>query len=151
MEKTEPALVETEEKYSKEHSLFYTSAEINGQAYEIDAWEKQDDSYFLFLPGWMKQNPTEIFVGKDIVLDGEKIATGNSFWMENESESFDIAGDTISLQIMYSSSMPTLWVETQDDELDKIDADKAYEGTIYFTLFDEKGKIVAGGVKTKKA
>lgn len=149
-ENTEPVTAEAMETDSREHALFYAAAEVNGQVYEFEAWEKQGDSYFLFLPGWMKQSAAEIFVGKDVALNGEKMLSGNSFYMEDERESFDIAGNPISLQVMYSSSMPTLWVETQDDELDKIDADKAYEGTIYFTLFDEKGKIVAGGGKNQK-
>lgn len=121
----------------------------------VKSWEdEQNNTYFLFLPGAFKGKKLSLtFSGeKYIYIDGKKIKNGKNYCFTEgyHAVSLDNTQDSpmYDLEVMYTSKIPTLFLETDSGTLDQIHASKDYleSGTVLF--FDGRGhKYFEGGIE----
>lgn len=103
-----------------------------------------DEQYYLFLPESFKnlQSSWNFNKYQDIKLDEKKIANGDTF--DTADGSYTIKTDdglSYTLVVMYSSSIPAVFMETKSGNMEYVHAVKGNEESARFSLIDTEGMV----------
>lgn len=110
-----------------------------------------DNKYYLFLPSgiedknvcWMLEPDTNVWINQ------EKVENGDIFNLPAGDYEVEIEGQeeyqSVSLQIMQSRDIPSLFIETASGTLDYIHEQKGNEESGTYTILSPKGKLLHGG------
>lgn len=111
----------------------------------IEWWySEENEKYYLFLPQSFKNNPNVVWVvGEevDILLDGNVVDSGDSLTFREEYEIIFADGAKYELEIMYSGSVASLFLNLESGDLDYIHENKENEEKADYILLDENGKL----------
>ena len=125
--------------------------ETSKEEFELSVWLKknlcmkwwedtQNSTYFLFLPGAFEGKKLELTFGgaEHIFIDGKKIKNGGKYRFTqgqhtvHRNDSQD--SPAYKLEVLYTSEIPALFLETESGTLDQLHAAKDYSesGTLLF-------------------
>lgn len=132
---------------------FPLSDTINGASdFLIRMWHNSEDGlYYLFLPAgienkemyWLLQPETNIRIEQKKIENGDRFElTAGRYNLEIEKK-----GDysNITLEIMKSQEIPSLFVETTSATMDYIHEKKGNEESGTYTILDKSGKVQHAG------
>lgn len=141
---------------AKKFQLAVTSSnKDNGMISYIKWWyHEKEEKYYLFLPGsWENGGNTELYwifsTVEEILLNDKKILNGDVFYIDSGNYIVIAAGKKYNVVILYSSDIPSLFIETQSGKLDYIHESKENIESAKYVLYDEKGKLNNNGAIAK--
>jgi len=102
--------------------------------------EDQNNKYYLFLPGAVEGKKLDLdFIGAEVVyIDGKKVKNGGTYRFSQGEHSVrtDDSPDSFvyPLEVMYTSKIPALFLDTDSGTLDQLHATKdcSESGTVLF-------------------
>ncbi len=115
------------------------------EPFAVNWWYcEADEQYYLFLPESFKnlQSSWDFNKYQDIKLDEKKIANGDTF--DTADGSYTIKTDdglSYTLVVMYSSSIPAVFMETKSGNMEYVHAVKGNEESARFSLIDTEGMV----------
>lgn len=124
----------------------------NATDFYVRWWHQEvNDKYYLFLPSgikakdiyWIFQTDTNVWIGQQKIENKDRFCLGSgSYEVEVEKNG---QRQRMSLEVMQSGSIPSLFVETQSGSLQYIHAEKGNYESGKYTILDENGKIRHAG------
>ena len=150
---TEGSSVSTEQTTVSE-GAFALSVEVKKNV-NVKWWkDEQNNKYYLFLPGAFqgKKLDLEIFGTEVVYIDGKKIKSGGKYrFLQGEyTVCTDDSPDSLNyaLEVMYTSEIPALFLETDSGMLDQLHAAKDYSESGAALFLDGKGhKYFEGNIE----
>ncbi len=150
---TEGSSVSTEQTTVSE-GAFALSVEVKKNV-NVKWWkDEQNNKYYLFLPGAFqgKKLDLEIFGTEVVYIDGKKIKSGGKYrFLQGEyTVCTDDSPDSLNyaLEVMYTSEIPALFLETDSGMLDQLHAAKDYSESGTALFLDGKGhKYFEGNIE----
>ncbi len=125
------------------------------EAFELSAWSgnlcikwwknEQEDVYYLFLPGSLKKKKLNLtFSGADeIFVDDKKVSYGDRCRLKEGSHELrkKSSKDSVeySLEVMYTSDIASVFLETQSGSLEQLHASKENSESGRLTILDSRG------------
>lgn len=115
------------------------------EPFAVNWWYcEADEQYYLFLPESFKnlQSSWDFNKYQDIKLDEKKIADGDTF--DTADGSYTINTDdglSYTLVVMYSSSIPAVFMETKSGNMEYVHAVRGNEESARFSLIDTEGMV----------
>lgn len=97
-------------------------------SWKVNGWQNEDD-YIFFLPSWSR-GKIVFQAQSEIEVDGKLILPGDVFAISDNDFVFKEEGKKKRIVVMYSSEIPSLWLEMGDGELERIEKSKEEEITI---------------------
>lgn len=135
-------------------AVFYPlSKSMNGASDFLVRWwyNLADNKYYLFLPSGMENKEVYWMIGMDtnVWVNQEKVENGDIFNLpegeyEVELEMQD-EYQTVSLHIMQSDGIPSLFIETASGTLDYIHEQKGNTESGTYSILSQEGKLLHGG------
>ena len=151
--------------FTEEHSVSAEQVNVSDKEFALSVWvrknssvkwwkEEQNNKYFLFLPGAFqgKKLDLEIFGTEVVYIDGKKVKNGGKyrFTQGQHTVCMNNAKDSpaYSLEVMYTSKIPALFLETDSGTLDQLHATKDYSESGTALFLDGKGhKYFEGNIE----
>lgn len=151
--------------FTEEHSVSAEQINVSDKEFALSVWvrknssvkwwkEEQNNKYFLFLPGAFqgKKLDLEIFGTEVVYIDGKKVKNGGKyrFTQGQHTVCMNNAKDSpaYSLEVMYTSKIPALFLETDSGTLDQLHATKDYSESGTALFLDGKGhKYFEGNIE----
>lgn len=151
--------------FTEEHSVSAEQVDVSDKEFALSVWvrknssvkwwkEEQNNKYFLFLPGAFqgKKLDLEIFGTEVVYIDGKKVKNGGKyrFTQGQHTVCMNNAKDSpaYSLEVMYTSKIPALFLETDSGTLDQLHATKDYSESGTALFLDGKGhKYFEGNIE----
>lgn len=151
--------------FTEEHSVSAEQVNVSDKEFALSVWvrknssvkwwkEEQNNKYFLFLPGAFqgKKLDLEIFGTEVVYIDGKKVKDGGKyrFTQGQHTVCMNNAKDSpaYSLEVMYTSKIPALFLETDSGTLDQLHATKDYSESGTALFLDGKGhKYFEGNIE----
>ncbi len=151
--------------FTEEHSVSAEQVNVSDKEFALSVWvrknssvkwwkEEQNNKYFLFLPGAFqgKKLDLEIFGTEVVYIDGKKVKNGGKyrFTQGQHTVCMNNAKDSpaYSLEVMYTSKIPALFLETDSGMLDQLHATKDYSESGTALFLDGKGhKYFEGNIE----
>jgi hypothetical protein len=125
------------------------------EAFELSAWSgnlcikwwknEQEDVYYLFLPGSLKKKKLNLtFSGADeIFVDDKKVSYGDRCRLKEGSHELRKKSSKnsveYSLEVMYTSDIASVFLETQSGSLEQLHASKENSESGRLTILDSRG------------
>lgn len=121
---------------------------------EVRCWERKDEEYYLFLPGYAQLELVKLKTGvsNTVYLNGEKMEPE----MTGEGLQWDVAYDLCymskgkehhySLTFLRSQNVPALYIDTASGSMEHIHAVKGNEEPGTFRLYTAEGELNHGGI-----
>lgn len=111
-------------------------------------WWKNQDRYYLFVPdAWMDSQLYWIYNMDDaIYVNNEKVVSGDLF--ELQEGTYQVkrqSGEEIALEVMYSSNIASLFIDTDKTDLEYLHESKEHAYSGDYKLYDEFGKCTFEG------
>ncbi len=139
--------------YEVKHELFYAMVQKDGNPFVIEAWEEKENHYVLFLPFcFQDEEELRVYTSEDIEVENAEALEGNSIIMNKESVEFRREGVPGELRVMFSSDIPVLWINTANEDLEKINGSKEHEEKVTVNIWNQgsgaeisEGKMHARG------
>lgn len=107
----------------------------------VSWWKAESGEYFFFVPSYWDASELRLFpsVEGEVKLNGTAITAGEAYDL-GESGAFTFAGKDYKYNVLSSSGIGTIFIQTESGSLDAIHADKSHaeKGNIY--IYNEKGK-----------
>lgn len=117
-------------------------------------YHEGNDIWYLFLPSYAEMGKTAVsFQGADYMecSDGEeclRLKDGQRIGALHTDTSYTCSfvrnGDQVqglTLRIMHSANLPTVFIETETGSMELVEADKTYKEPGSFALFSKEGRI----------
>ena len=117
-------------------------------------YHELDDIWYLFLPSYAELRKTEVsFSGADYIScqNGEEAyrfkngQTIEALQIDKVYKCSFLRGEEcvqqLTLQVMQSARLPTVFIETETGSMELVEADKTYKEPGTFALFSEDGRI----------
>ena len=151
--------------FTEEHSVSAEQVNVSDKEFALSVWvrknssvkwwkEEQNNKYFLFLLGAFqgKKLDLEIFGTEVVYIDGKKVKNGGKyrFTQGQHTVCMNNAKDSpaYSLEVMYTSKIPALFLETDSGTLDQLHATKDYSESGTALFLDGKGhKYFEGNIE----
>ena len=106
----------------------------------VSWWKAENGEYFFFVPSYWDASELRLFpsVEGEVKLNGTAITAGEAYDL-GESGAFTFAGKDYKYNVLSSSGIGTIFIQTESGSLDAIHADKSHaeKGNIY--IYNEKG------------
>lgn len=111
------------------------------------SYVEDEDRWYLFLPynnstdtiKWSFRKKAEVFLDDILISSGDTVCAAageHILHVKTEDNNTEYA-----LTILYSASLPTMYINTDSESLDYIHADKENRESGNFTLFDENADV----------
>lgn len=126
-------------------------AEITGEAGKrnIDLWENEEGSCFLFLPSGCALSDVVIRLDTTaaVTIDGNQIQDGQSLadFETGKTYIMDAGLTSCSFQILQSANVATLYLDTASGSVKAIHADKNNSESVSVTLVTAQGRLDYSG------
>lgn len=151
--------------FTEEHSVSAEQVNASEKEFALSVWVKKnssvkwwkaepDNKYYLFLPGAFqgKKLDLDIFGAEAVYIDGKKVKNGGKcrFSQGEHSVCTDDSPDSLAytLEVMYTSKIPALFLETDSGTLDQLHAAKDYSESGTALFLDGKGhKYFEGNIE----
>lgn len=127
-----------------------------GEALELSVWNgslciewwknEQDNAYYLFLPGAFDNKKLNLtFSGaEEILLDDKKVSYGDRCRLKEVSHvlrgGVGADSDAYQLEVMYTSDIASVFLETQSGSLEQLHAAKENSESGTMTILDGRGR-----------
>ncbi len=127
-----------------------------GEALELSVWNgslciewwknEQDNAYYLFLPGAFDNKKLNLtFSGaEEILLDDKKVSYGDRCRLKEGSHvlrgGVGADSDAYQLEVMYTSDIASVFLETQSGSLEQLHAAKENSESGTMTILDGRGR-----------
>ncbi len=127
-----------------------------GEAFELSVWNgslciewwknEQDNAYYLFLPGAFNNKKLNLtFSGaEEILLDDKKVSYGDRCRLKEGSHvlrgGVGADSDAYQLEVMYTSDIASVFLETQSGSLEQLHAAKENSESGTMTILDGRGR-----------
>lgn len=127
-----------------------------GEALELSVWNgslciewwknEQDNAYYLFLPGAFNNKKLNLtFSGaEEILLDDKKVSYGDRCRLKEGSHvlrgGVGADSDAYQLEVMYTSDIASVFLETQSGSLEQLHAAKENSESGTMTILDGRGR-----------
>ncbi len=127
-----------------------------GEAFELCVWNgslciewwknEQDNAYYLFLPGAFNNKKLNLtFSGaEEILLDDKKVSYGDRCRLKEGSHvlrgGVGADSDAYQLEVMYTSDIASVFLETQSGSLEQLHAAKENSESGTMTILDGRGR-----------
>lgn len=142
---------DTKNSYAKIEQMKNDSQEydfsiwVNNQQ-KVNWWyNEQDNSYYLFIPGAVKDKKLDLTFGQMeyFYIDDKKVNNGTKYRFTQGHHSIrtgDAAdGITYDLEVMFTSGIAALFFDTQSGMLDTLHASKDYSESGSMLIMDSRG------------
>lgn len=113
----------------------------------IEWWKnEQDNAYYLFLPGAFNNKKLNLtFSGaEEILLDDKKVSYGDRCLLKEGSHELrggvGADSDAYQLEVMYTSDIASVFLETQSGSLEQLHAAKENSESGTMTILDGRGR-----------
>lgn len=122
---------------------------------DIRLWHNyNDDKDYLFLPSFIsgENEKPQLFVPAkkrftwDEVIDASDYIDAD---LSAGTHTLKIGKDTFEVNVMHSSNVPSLFIETASGKLDYIEAEKGNSESGMYKLIDENGTVIDSGELSK--
>lgn len=151
--------------FTEEHSVSAEQVNASDKEFALSVWVKKnssvkwwksepDNKYYLFLPGAFqgKKLDLDIFGAEAVYIDGKKVKNGGKYRFSQGEHSVctDDSPDSFAytLEVMYTSKIPALFLETDSGTLDQLHAAKDYSESGTALFLDGKGhKYFEGNIE----
>lgn len=151
--------------FTEEHSVSAEQVNASDKEFALSVWVKKnssvkwwkaepDNKYYLFLPGAFqgKKLDLDILGAEAVYIDGKKVKNGGKcrFSQGEHSVCTDDSLDSLAytLEVMYTSKIPALFLETDSGTLDQLHAAKDYSESGTALFLDGKGhKYFEGNIE----
>lgn len=107
----------------------------------VSWWKAENGEYFLFVPSYWDKTALKIFLSVEgEVKMGDTVITSGETYDLGEKGVFTYSGKEYKYNVLSSSGIGTIFIQTESGSLDAIHADKSHaeKGNIY--IYNEKGK-----------
>lgn len=103
--------------------------------------DDQNERYVLFMPGAVKGKKLAVtFPGMEYVyIDGQKVKNGEKYRFTEGAHSLKADSASYQLEILYTSEIASVFLETASGTLDDIHASKDYEESGRMAVLDGRG------------
>lgn len=145
---------DAENPYDKQRFVEAQEKDI-GEAFELSVWSgslcikwwknEQDNTYCLFLPGTFKNKKLNLtFSGsEEILLDDKRISYGGRCRLKEGSHALRDGtaqgSDAYQLEVMYTSDIASVFLETQSGSLEQLHASKDNSESGRMIILDGRG------------
>lgn len=112
----------------------------------IDWWKAENGEYFFFLPSNLKSSSLRLWFDSSnaVTKDSEELVSGSVYDL-GESGVFKCNGKEYKYNVISSSDVGTIYIETESGSLDAIHADKEHKESGKISIYDKKGKSQYSG------
>lgn len=119
-------------------------------AEQIRCWESDENTVYVFLPGYAKFSDLRIRAEKGVRcwLDGTEVFEGDSFSGYSMDQVYELtvqAGNSRvqkELKFVRSGQVPTLYIDVQSGSMEYIHMDKDHKETGVMRLYDADGNLL---------
>ena len=126
-----------------------------GEETDIDtvSWFVSGGNHFLFLPADADITAAKIYftASDDVTLDGVPVVPGDTVPALTVGEHTLVCGDqTVSLAVLRSENLPTVFIETESGSLDYLYANKEHKETAKIRVYEDGVKTLDSSLKSIK-
>jgi len=148
----------------KQTDIFLQTSQLSSREFELSIWHpisingidndlllkwwQHENQYFLFLPSsWQQANTHIIFNQTDsLFLDGTQINNGDSCSLSEGTHFLTLpSGNTYTFEVLYSSDIASLFINTKYNNLDYINESKENVDSGEYILFNSSDECSAYG------
>lgn len=148
-EKKAEVISEAVKENEKTYDLAYAVVSVGGEEIRIGSWQSGGGTHVLFLPWWCQQEEgIELYAAQELVVNGKRIPEGHAFRVKDENIIVERNGKQEELCLMYSSKLPSLWIEIDSNEFTEIQKVKETSAEVeVFYVAAEKAPVEEKRIK----